>query len=93
MLAKILPFACISLRTERLPASSEWMIAAVDSRPPRSRMDILLEPLFATYAYLPETKTENGPDPVVGVLTVTGEFGLDTSMMDMEDPPEFATYA
>jgi hypothetical protein len=40
VLATIEPFACMSLRTERLPASSEWMIAEVDSRPPKSRIVI-----------------------------------------------------
>jgi hypothetical protein len=54
VLATIEPFACMSLRTERLPASSEWMMAEVDSRPPRSRMDIEFPLKFATYAYLPE---------------------------------------
>jgi hypothetical protein len=43
-LAVILPLAMISLRTERLPASSEWIIAEVDSMPPRSRIDIVLAP-------------------------------------------------
>jgi hypothetical protein len=43
VLAKIDPFACISLRTERLPASREWTRAEVDSRPPKSNMVMLFE--------------------------------------------------
>ena len=43
-----IPCAVMSLRTERLPASSEWMMAEVDSRPPRSRMERVLTSLFAT---------------------------------------------
>jgi hypothetical protein len=58
-----------------------------------SMMDIDVPPLFATYAYRPETKTETGLDPVLGVATVTGDAGLLMSMMDMELPPRFATYA
>ena len=38
VLATIEPFAWISLRTERLPASREWMMAEVDSMPPTSKI-------------------------------------------------------
>ena len=49
-LAVMFPLAVMSLRTAKLPASSEWMRAEVDSRPPRSRMDIVFALVFATYA-------------------------------------------
>lgn len=48
--ATIFPFAKMSLLTERLPVVSEWIIAEVDSIPPRSRMEMELALLFATYA-------------------------------------------
>ena len=43
-----LPIAEISLRTERLPASREWMMAEVVSRPPMSRMERESPLRFAT---------------------------------------------
>ena len=47
-LAVMFPLAVMSLRTAKLPASSEWMRAEVDSRPPRSRMERVFPVLFAT---------------------------------------------
>ena len=36
-----IPLSDMSLRTAKLPASREWMMAEVDSRPPRSKMDMV----------------------------------------------------
>jgi hypothetical protein len=49
VLATIVPLEKMSLRTERLPASSECMIAEVDSRPPKSKMERELELWLLTY--------------------------------------------
>jgi hypothetical protein len=50
VLAIIEPFACISLSMVKLPERRDAKVPVVDSRPPRSRMDMVLAPVFVIYA-------------------------------------------
>ena len=50
-----------------------------------------LPDVFTAYAYLPETKTEAGPDPVLAVATTDGEAGLEILIIEIVSELELAT--
>ena len=83
----------MSFLTWRFPASREWTMAEVVSRPLREIIFNVESEVRTTYTYLPETKTGLMPLPKVMEVTKLGDDGLETSNIFRIPESNVDTYA